>query len=269
MKNKQLRSNTLEVQLNLNETAAIRSRRKMEMSSNGAFLIEDVLEIEGSGAMTFVMCDAWLIELFELETGEFSFMRGRECIRPQTQRFGIFYPPFAIMRACFKDVRGRWTGLAATDTLPEKFRAVPIMFETDFNTSPQSVSQVEEILNSSYNRQPIELNPTPSWLSLKAKRLIDENYLIRPAISALAARLGVTHAHLTRQFKRDFGLSPSAYCHQVRIADATFRLARGEEIINVSQDVGYNDLSRFYKQFSKATTKTPGYCQAPKQRTRT
>ena len=268
MNNKQLRSNTLDVQLNLNETAAIQSRRKMELSESGAFLIEDVLEIRGSGAMTFVMCDAWLIELFELEAGEFSFMRGGECIRPKTKRFGIFYPPFSIMRVCFKDIRGRWTGMAATATLPEKFMAVPIVFETDFTESPQRVVQVKEILESSYNRQSIEMNPTPSLLSLKAKRLIDENYLIRPSISALAARLNVTHAHLTRQFNRDFGLSPSAYCHQLRIADATSRLAKGEEIINVSQEVGYNDLSRFYKQFRKATTKTPGYCQAPKKRHR-
>jgi AraC-like DNA-binding protein len=134
--------------------------------------------------------------------------------------------------------------------------------------SPQSVAEVKEILDSSYNRQSIERNPKPSLLSIKAKRLIDENYLIRPSIARIASRLGVTHAHLSRQFKSDFGLSPSAYCHQVCIADATFRLARGEEIVNVSQDVGYNDLSRFYKQFSKVRTKTPGYCQAPKKRGR-
>jgi AraC-like DNA-binding protein len=38
-------------------------------------------------------------------------------------------------------------------------------------------------------------------------------------------------------------------------------LARGEEIISVSQEVGYNDLSRFYKQFRKTTKTSPGACQ--------
>lgn len=265
MNNKTLRSNKLDLQLNLRDGADIQSRRKMELSAGGAFLIEDVVEIKGAGAMTFVMCDAWLFELFELEAGEYSFMSGVECVRPRRKRFGTFYPPFAIMRVCVEDVRGRWAGMAATTALNEKFMAAPMLFETDFTEAPKSVGQVEEILNSSYHRQSIEMNPTPSLLSMKAKRLIDENYLIHPSISKLAARLGVTHAHLTRQFKRDFGLSPSAYCHQLRIADATFRLAKGEEIIAISQDVGYNDLSRFYKQFRKATTKTPGYCQAPKQ----
>jgi AraC-like DNA-binding protein len=124
------------------------------------------------------------------------------------------------------------------------------------------------MLNASYNRQSIEISPAPSLLSLKAKRLIDENYLIQPSIARVAARLGVTHEHLTRQFKRDFSMTPSAYLHNMRISEATFRLSKGEEIIAVSQDVGYNDLSRFYKQFRKATTKTPGYCQIPKKRSR-
>ena len=49
---------------------------------------------------------------------------------------------------------------------------------------------------------------------------------------------------------------------RLRIADATFRLSQGEQIIRVSGDVGYNDLSRFYKQFRLSTRQSPKYCQA-------
>jgi YesN/AraC family two-component response regulator len=37
---------------------------------------------------------------------------------------------------------------------------------------------------------------------------------------------------------------------------------RGEAIIEVSGDVGYNDLSRFYKQFRKSTAASPGFCRS-------
>jgi AraC-like DNA-binding protein len=47
----------------------------------------------------------------------------------------------------------------------------------------------------------------------------------------------------------------------LRVADATFRLSKGEPIIEISQDVGYNDLSRFYKQFRKSTNTSPGACR--------
>jgi len=263
MNDKQALSKKLDLQLK--GGADVQSRRRMEWSEGGAFLIEDVLEIKGAGAMTFVMCDRWLFELFELEAGEYYFMRGTECVRPKTRRFGTFYPPFSILRVCFRNVRGRWRGMASNARLPEQFMSVPILFETASAEAPQSIEQVEEILASSYNHRSIEVNPAPSLLTLKAKRLLDENYLIHPSIARISARLGVSHAHLARQYKRDFGLSPSAYCHQVRIADAMFRLAKGEEIIDISQEVGYNDLSRFYKQFRKAKTQTPGYCQARKQ----
>jgi hypothetical protein len=187
-------SNKLDLQLNLDNGADVKARRKLELLSAGAFLIEDDVKIKGSRNMTFMMCDAWLLGLFELETGHYSFIRGGEPIRPKTKHFGIFYPPFSMMRVYVKDIRGRWAGMAATTCLPEKFMAVPILFETDFTAPPKSVERVEEILNSSYNRQSIELNPTPSLLSIQVKRLINETYLARSSIARIAARLGVTHA---------------------------------------------------------------------------
>ena len=265
MSSKQFSSDKFDLQLNLSD-GQIKAHRKMELLPDGAWLFEDILEIKGSGAKTFVMCDAWLLEFLELESGEFSYVRSGENVRPNAKRFGAFYPPFTIIRACFKDVSGRWRGMASTVALPAEFATVPFIFDTDFAERPNSIAKLIEMLSASYNRQSVEMNPAPSLLSLKAKRLIDENYLIQPSIARVAARLGVTHEHLTRQFKRDFGMTPSAYLRNIRIADATFKLAKGEEIISVSQEVGYNDLSRFYKQFRKTTTKTPGYCQAPKKR---
>ena len=127
---------------------------------------------------------------------------------------------------------------------------------------PASAAQAIEIMRAGRNRQTIEARPSASLLSVKAKRLIDENYLIFPSIARVAARLGVTHEHLTRQFKRDYGLTPSEYLRQIRIADAPLRLAKGEQIINVSYESGYNDLSRFYKQFRQTNETSPGACQA-------
>jgi AraC-like DNA-binding protein len=57
-------------------------------------------------------------------------------------------------------------------------------------------------------------------------------------------------------------MNPSSYLRQLRVADAPLRLAQGEEIINVSHDMGYNDLSRFYKQFRQTTETSPGACKA-------
>jgi AraC-like DNA-binding protein len=105
--------------------------------------------------------------------------------------------------------------------------------------------------------QSIGVNSNPSLLSLRVKRMIDENYLIFPSIARIAERLKVSHSHLSRQFKRDVEMGPSEYLHHLRVAEATFRLATGEEIIDIAYEIGYNDLSRFYKQFRKNTKTSP------------
>jgi AraC-like DNA-binding protein len=243
------------------EDGGLLARRKTEFLPDGAYLFEDKLEVKGELTTTVITCAAWLLELYEMEAGELSFIRGEEHVRPRTKGFGVFYPPFTISQPSFKNLQGRLVGVAATAPLPAELTGVPVVFETSFRELPSGAQQVIEMVRSCKSRQAIELNPKPSLLSLKAKNLIDANYLVYPSIARIAARLKVTHEHLSRQFKRDFRLSPSNYLRLLRMADAPLRLARGEAIINVSQDVGYNDLSRFYKQFRKTTNVSPGACQ--------
>ncbi len=244
------------------------ARRQTKFLPDGAYLFEDKLEVKGTLTAKVITCAAWLLELCELQSGELFFISGEAHIRPQTKCFGVFYPPFTISQFCFKNTRGHLVGVAATASLPIELRSVPVVFETSLTEPPSGAAQVIEIVRAGKNRQAIEMNPKPSLLSLKAKKLIDANYLAYPSIARVAARLNVTHEHLSRQFKRDFQLSPSNYLRQLRVADAPLRLARGEEIINVSQDVGYNDLSRFYKQFRQTTNTSPGTCKTIMRPTR-
>jgi AraC-like DNA-binding protein len=244
------------------EDGRLPSRRKTELLQDGAYLFQD--ELDGNGgelSLSVITCEAWLLELIELQAGELFFSCGNETVRPSTKRFGIFYPPFSITQLCFRNPQGRLLGIAATATVPEAFTAAPTVFELPVIEIPHNIAQVIEILQCGRNRQTVEAYPKPSLLSRKAKRLIDQNYMVYPSIARVAARVGVTHEHLTRQFKLDFGMTPSAYLRQLRLADVPLRLARNEAIINISHDVGYNDLSRFYKQFRKTTNTSPGACK--------
>jgi AraC-like DNA-binding protein len=261
MRNARRNSSKPDFQLKLDDGSTV-MRRKTDFLLDGAYLFEDELEVKGVMTTKVVTCTAWLLELYELKVGELFFVSGEAHVRPNTKSFGVFYAPFTISQPFFKNARGRLVGVASNASLPAELTSLPIMFETVSTELPSGAEQVIEILNSGEHRQSIELNPKPSLLSLKAKRLIDENYLIYPSIARIAGRLNVTHEHLSRQFKRDYGMSPSYYLHQLRVADAPLLLAKGEEIIEVSQSVGYNDLSRFYKQFRKTTKTSPGACQA-------
>ncbi len=225
------------------------------------YYFEDHLEVEGFLQANVITATDWLLELLEIEAGTVFFQSGEREVYPDGKSVGVFYPPFTFTRPRFKNIKAHLVGIAGQNELPERFSKHAFIFETDLPEMPENFTRIIKILTSCRNPQLIEANPNASLLSLKTKRLIDENYQIFPSIARIAARLNVSHSHLTRQFKKDFGLPPNNYLHQIRIADASFRLTQGEVITEVSGDVGYNDLSRFYKQFRKSTSKSPGFCQ--------
>ena len=232
----------------------------MRILPDGSYTIDDAISIKGEGTSPFVFCRGWLLEVIEVESGEFCFYHDSKKVGPEGSSFGVFYPPFSFVRSYVRELKGRVTGVGRTGVLPGLPRS-PVMFEADFRDRFVSAAQALEVLASARNVQSISVNSNPSLLSIRTKRLIDENYLIFPSIARIAGRLNVSHSHLSRQFKRDFEMSPSEYLHHLRVAEATFRLLTGEEIIDVSQEVGYNDLSRFYKQFRKNTKTSPGICR--------
>lgn len=260
MRKSQGNSNTSYFQLQ-SDAGAVIARRKTSFLADGAYLFQDELEVHGVLSVKVITCTAWLVELYELKAGDVFFLSDTSEVRATTKCFGVLYPPFTISQPFVENAKGRLVGVAGTESLPAGLMQVPTMFETMYTELPTGLAQVLEIVRLGENHQSVELNPKPSLLSVKAKRLIDKNYLSYPSIARIAQRLDVTHEHLSRQFRRDFEISPSAYLHQLRLADAPLKLAKGEEIINVSHDIGYNDLSRFYKQFRKTTKTSPGVCQ--------
>ena len=237
----------------------------MQVLQDGGYTFNDRLAIDGEGTTDFVFARGWLVEVVDLEGGQYFFLSDGEEVRPSQNRFGVFYPSFTFVRAFARNIRGWMTGIGNERSYAE-LPDTPFIFETDHRGEFTSIDQAFDVLRQSRNRQSIEVRSEPSPVSRNAKRLIDENYLVFPSIARIADRLKVSHEHLSRRFKKDYGLSPSAYLHKLRVAEATFRLSLGQEIVDISLDVGYNDLSRFYKQFRKATHTSPAICRKQIQR---
>lgn len=232
----------------------------MKVLADGSYVIDGPIEIPGEGAQDFIFARGWLLEIVELYSGEYYFLSDGREVKPSSGRFGVFYPAFTFVRAFARDMRGHNFGIGTETALPG-LPLNPFIFETERTAKFTSAEEALDVIRSCRGNQPIAVNTAPSLVSLNTKRLIDENYLVYPSIARIAERLGVSHEHLSRQFKKDFGLSPSGYLHRLRVAEATFRLSLGEDIIEISQDVGYNDLSRFYKQFRKTTRTSPAVCR--------
>lgn len=237
------------------------ARRQTGFLSDGSYLFQDQLRVDGFLAPTIITSTAWLLEFYHLTRGEMYCWSGTKRLEPETRKFGILYPPFSIAKPCFKNTRTKLWGLAGNHRLPDDIPNTPTLFGSNFSEVPSGVEQAIAIIRAGTQPQAVAAYPSPSLLSLKAKRLIDENYFDYPSITRIAERLGVSLEHLSRQFKHDYELTPSSYLRQLRLADVPLQLARGEEIVNISEKAGFNDLSRFYKQFRKTTRTSPGACR--------
>lgn len=232
----------------------------MQVLGDGQYAICDRLKIDGEGASAFVFGRGWLLEVVDIERGDYYFYSDGKKVRPSGSHFGVFYPAFSIVRPYVRDVSGSVVGVgsvAKLDGLPDR----PLLFETSHVGEFQGVDQALEVLANADEKRTVEVNTRQSLLTLKCKKLIDENYFAEPSIARIAAKLKVSHEHMTRQFRSDLGMSPSEYLHHLRVAEATYRLSLGDAIIDISGEVGYNDLSRFYKQFRKKTATSPGECR--------
>lgn len=174
------------------------ARRETGFLPDGTYLFRDQLKIRGVVTTTIVTCKGWLLEMCQLRTGVLCFLSGKEEIRPSGKRFGVFYPPYALVRPRFENAKGRLLGLAGTAPLPAGFGTVPFVFEAGVRWEARSVI---EILEEGRNRQAIDANPRASSLSIKARKLIVEGYASDPSIGRIATRLGVSNEHLSRQFR--------------------------------------------------------------------
>jgi AraC-like DNA-binding protein len=234
------------------------ARKLTRFLPDGTYAFDDELRLQGLVTETFVTCLGWLLEYFEVKAGALSFQYGEKTVAAPSRKFWVFYPPFSLCRLSLLDLHGKVNGKAGLYPVTKRFLHGPIMFQCD---ASMSTATVPEILAHAANVQPVDLNPRASALSARARKLIAKHHAADLSMARIASGLGVTNAHLSRQFRRDYGITPTHYLHQLRMADVPLRLAQGEAISDVSLDAGYGDLGRFYKQFRKRTQSSPGRCR--------
>jgi AraC-like DNA-binding protein len=245
-----------------NSDAAVKARRDTKKIKEEMIWISEQAEIAGQGSEVFISGCGWMFEVINLESGALAFYRDNQLVKPNSNYFAVFYAPFSVVQLAITDVKFRWVGLgSALASAPANWMTVPLIFDLQIEDLPKNADAVIDILKTQRRFESIEVNTRPSLLSKRAKKIIDASWSDPPAIASLARSLKVSHEHLTRQFKKDFGLAPNTYLHKVRLNYAIWKLSQGEKIADVSLDVGYNDLGRFYKQFRKFMKTSPGNCK--------
>ena len=97
----------------------------------------------------------------------------------------------------------------------------------------------------------------PRWLERVRERLHDA-FVDPPALSDLAVIAGVHPAHLTRAFRRQYGVSVGAYRRDVRLDWAARQLESDEPLAVIASSAGFADQSHFTRAFKRRFGRTPG-----------
>ncbi len=96
-------------------------------------------------------------------------------------------------------------------------------------------------------------------LARAAAAELERDLSAQPGVAELARRLGVTREHLTRIFRREYGLPPHEYLNRARIREAG-RLLRETELKQsaIAERLGFAGMPTFYRVFRQILGVTPG-----------
>lgn len=216
------------------------------------------MPIPRSFCVTDVIGDFWLLGRVTMLDGHVAYCSQAGVFKDFKKVHWIFKPPYSLATAtssgthCLADIYL----CRATPTF--KLPAHACYFESDYDELPTSMRAAERILKSARRIHIIERRPQPSPLSRKLKHLLDEGFHHETNIASASLMLGVAQETLTRAFKSDFDITPLVYRNKLRISCAMPKLFLGRlNVLSAATELGFGDVGRFTKQFSKYTGSTP------------
>ena len=98
----------------------------------------------------------------------------------------------------------------------------------------------------------------PAWLE-RARELLARSAATRPSMRTVAREVGVHPVHLSRCFKRHFGMTPTAYLATLRVERACGSLLESDRSISrVAYESGFADQPHMTRELSASIALTPG-----------
>jgi len=102
-----------------------------------------------------------------------------------------------------------------------------------------------------------EANPAGRSALQDVQRWVIANPSADASLAALAARAGLSPRHFARLFRKEIGLTPSAWVESVRVDAARGMLEAGERPKQVAAACGFGDVDTFRRAFQRQVGVTP------------
>lgn len=241
-------------------------RRATKLLGEGLFRLDQEIRIRGTETGTDATGPYWFLACLRVRRGRVRFLRGAESVEAPGRVVGLFLPAYSLVQVKLIGSHTHSRALISRRPLPVAGPREPIAFKLRSTRFPDSVEQAAALLRQIPHALPVGRAVRPSPLAERVKQIIDRTYAAAKPMAAIAKELQTSAATLSRYFKRDYGMPPVRYRHLLRVMDGTIRLLEGGAIADVSQDVGFEDVSNFYRRFHAIGCAPPARHQAKRSK---
>jgi len=229
-------------------------KRNLKQITTDLYSMVQAIEVKNEFLATIITTDNWILTKVLLQNCHYQFYVDDSLVVVSDREFLLFIPSFSVVQFLISPgmsfTFGYSSPLPGLASHPLVATGVKLKAVVESGFKPELLKNAKVISVTRCSK--------PSALGLAAKKLIDSSLLASISLGMVAHRLNTSPEVLSRTFRRDFGLTPIEYRSRVRINSAINLLVNGANILETAFDVGFNDLSRFYKQFQKITALSPG-----------
>lgn len=97
------------------------------------------------------------------------------------------------------------------------------------------------------------------------KRYVESEYASDISLASISKKFGYTEDHITRIFKKEFGITPHAHLINVRLEHAMWMLENTDlSAEKIASAVGYRDFSAFWRAFKQKYSTSPSLVRQKK-----
>lgn len=193
----------------------------------------------------------WNLNVTTQPIGQVSVNRSGEQV-PIDGPVALFIPAQSYIEWHLAPGTVHFNAFLSNAVLPPEIPREPFCFPYPSQRLPTSLADIWTIVSEREVTIPISRGWSASGEAQRIKELIEATYMRPRTFEELASELGMPHAVMTRTFKAAYGVPPVFYRNRLRVSDAIWLLLTEQfAVAEIGYSIGFEDLSRFNKQFKR------------------